>query len=305
MTSKIKFEFSTFRSGLLMGMADAVPGVSGGTIALILGIYNKLIFSLSEFLNFFKEQFPSKSYNKFIESFQFLFTLGMGMIVSYYVITKVLVGSEDQQGLLLQSSTAPFIFSLFFGLVLSSVKEPWQRVETRTISRYMFCFTGFILVLLYTNLSLDNDGGNFLLVIGGALALTAMLLPGISGALVLLTLGQYTVVANAVHDLEFGIIFYFLCGGLIGLFTFVPFMNFMLLNYKEAVMSVLTGLMLGSLATLWPWKENYESKGVSPNLGVGEVFANFDLISIFGTICFGFLGFGLYLALKSLEKKAE
>ena len=120
-----------------------------------------------------------------------------------------------------------------------------------------------------------------------------------------MTLGQYTVVANAVHDLEFGIIFYFLCGGLIGLFTFVPFMNFMLLNYKEDVMSVLTGLMFGSLATLWPWKENYESKGVSPNLGVSEVFANFDLTSILGTICFGFLGFGLYLALKSLEKKAE
>ena len=305
MSSKIKFEFSTFRSGLLMGMADAVPGVSGGTIALILGIYNKLIFSLSEFLNFFKKQFPSKSYNKFIESFQFLFTLGMGMIVSYYVITKVLVGSEDQQGLLLQSTTAPFIFSLFFGLVLSSVKEPWQRVETRTISRYMFCFTGFILVLLYTNLSLDNNGGNLLLVIGGALALTAMLLPGISGALVLLTLGQYTVVANAVHDSEFNIILYFLLGGLVGLFTFVPFMNFMLLNYKEDVMSALTGLMLGSLATLWPWKESYDSKGVSPNLGISQVFDSFDLISIIGTICFGFLGFGLYLALKSLEKKVD
>ena len=124
MSSKIKFEFSTFRSGLLMGMADAVPGVSGGTIALILGIYNKLIFSLSEFLDFFKKKFPLESYNKFIQSFQFLFTLGTGMIVSYYIVTKVLVGSEDQEGLLLKSSTAPFIFSLFFGLVLSSVKEP-------------------------------------------------------------------------------------------------------------------------------------------------------------------------------------
>ena len=82
MSSKINFDFSTFRSGLLMGMADAVPGVSGGTIALILGIYNKLIFSLSEFLNFFKKQFPSKSYNKFIESFQFLFTLGLVAILS-------------------------------------------------------------------------------------------------------------------------------------------------------------------------------------------------------------------------------
>jgi len=303
MGSKIKFEFSTFRSGLLMGMADAVPGVSGGTIALILGIYNKLIFSLSEFLNFFKRKFPSQSYNKFILSFQFLFTLGLGMIVSYYVVTKILVGSEEQEGLLLKSSTAPFIFSLFFGLVLSSIKEPWQRVKVRTFSRYMFCFIGFSLVLLYTNLSLNNNGGNFLLLISGALALTAMLLPGISGALVLLTLGQYTVVANAVHDLNLNIMFYFLSGGLIGLFTFVPFMNFMLLNYKEDVMSVLTGLMLGSLATLWPWKQSYDSKGVSPNLGIGEVFENFELVSIIGTICFGFLGFGLYLVLKNLEKR--
>jgi putative membrane protein len=288
-----------------MGMADAVPGVSGGTIALILGIYNKLIFSLSDFLSFFRKRFPSQSYNQFMMSFQFLFTLGLGMIVSYYVITKILVGSENQPGLLLKSSTAPFIFSLFFGLVLSSVKEPWQRVSDRNIGRYVLCFTGFSLVLLYTNLSLNNDGGNFILVVSGALALTAMLLPGISGALVLLTLGQYAVVANAVHDSNFSIILYFLCGGLIGLFTFVPFMNFMLLNYKEDVMSVLTGLMLGSLATLWPWKETYGSKGVSPNLGLGQVFDNFTLVSIIGTICFGFLGFALYLALKSLEKEVN
>ena len=302
MSNKIKFNFSTFRNGLLMGMADAVPGVSGGTIALILGIYNKLIFSLSDFLTFIRKKFPAQSYNQFIISFQFLFTLGLGMIVSYYVITKILVGSEEQPGLLLNSSTAPFIFSLFFGLVLSSVKEPWQRVLDRTFSRYALCFTGFILVLLYTNLSLNNDGGNFILIASGALALTAMLLPGISGALVLLTLGQYTVVANAVHDSNFIIIFYFLSGGLIGLFTFVPFMNFMLLNYKEDVMSVLTGLMLGSLATLWPWKETYDSKGVSPNLGIGQIFDNFELVSIIGTISFGFLGFALYFSLKRLEK---
>ena len=305
MSNRTNFDFSTFRNGLMMGMADAVPGVSGGTIALILGIYNKLIFSLSDFLNYIKNKFPSESYKQFITAFQFLFTLGLGMLVSYYVITKVLVGSENQPGLLLKSSTAPFIFSLFFGLVLSSVKEPWQRVENRTVRRYALCFTGFILVLLYTNLSLNNDGGNIILLASGALALTAMLLPGISGALVLLTLGQYTVVANAVHDLEFNILFYFLFGGLIGLFTFVPFMNFMLLNYKEDVMSALTGLMLGSLATLWPWKENYDSKGVSPNLGIGQVLDSFDLISVIGTICFGFLGFGLYLVLKSLEKKVD
>ena len=149
MSKKINFDFSTFRSGLLMGMADAVPGVSGGTIALILGIYNKLIFSLSEFLNFFKDRFPSKRLPNFLKSFQFLVTLGIGMLVSYYAITKILVGSEGEEGLLLKSSTAPFIFALFFGLVLSSVKEPWQRVENRTFSRYVLCFIAFILSLIH------------------------------------------------------------------------------------------------------------------------------------------------------------
>ena len=302
MSKKINFDFSTFRSGLLMGMADAVPGVSGGTIALILGIYNKLIFSLSEFLNYFKAWLPSNEFPNFFNSFKFLFTLGIGMLVSYYVITKILVGSEEDEGLLLKSSTAPFVFALFFGLVLSSVKEPWQRVENRTFNRYLICLVSFITVLLYTNLSLDNNGGNIILMASGALALTAMLLPGISGALVLLTLGQYTVVANAIHDLEFSIITYFLCGGLVGLFTFVPFMNYMLLNYKQDVMSALTGLMLGSLTTLWPWKESYNAKGVSPNLGISQVFESFDMLSIVGAILFGFIGFGFYLALKSLEK---
>ena len=104
---------------------------------------------------------------------------------------------------------------------------------------------------------------------------------------------------------EFSIIFYFLCGGLLGLFTFVPFMNFMLLNYRQDVMSVLTGLMMGSLATLWPWKESYDTKGVSPNLGLNEVFESFEILSIVGATFFGFLGFGLYLALKSLEKETN
>ena len=76
----------------------------------------------------------------------------------------------------------------------------------------------------------------------------------------------------------------------------------MLLNYRDNVMSVLTGLMIGSLATLWPWKESYDTKGVSPNLGPNEVFVNFDILSIVGVTFFSFLGFGMYLALKSLEK---
>lgn len=306
MSKPVKFgpPASTFGFGLLMGAADAVPGVSGGTIALILGIYRKLISSISSCLFFVKENFPSHSRADFITAFNFLFPLACGMLFSYYMVTKILVGPYDSPGLLRQASTAPYVFSFFSGLVLFSIREPWRYVHYPETKHYLLAVAGISIILVYSSLALDPGSKSMIwFIVGGALALTAMLLPGISGALVLLTLGQYTVVANAVHDLNLNIMFYFLSGGLIGLFTFVPFMNFMLLNYKEDVMSVLTGLMLGSLATLWPWKESYDSKGVSPNLGIGEVFENFELVSIIGTICFGFLGFGLYLVLKNLEKR--
>ena len=303
MLNKLKFKFFIFRNGLLMGMADAVPGVSGGTIALILGIYDKLIFSISECMIFFKDKFPSKSFDSFLSSFNFLFTLGLGMLTSYYFITKLLVGSDEDPGLLLDSSSAPYIFSLFFGLVISSIREPWSFVKLRSHFQYSLCIFGICIVMAYTHLSLGNQESNLLLIISGCLALTAMLLPGISGSLVLLTLGQYTIVAGSVHELNFQILFYFLFGGLMGLFFFIPIMNYMLITHRENVMSVLTGLMIGSLSTLWPWKENYEAKGISPNLSINQVLEEYTIFSILTTISFSFLGFGFYLALNKLKKK--
>tara|TARA_Y100001968_G_C19158096_1_gene619442 strand:+ start:239 stop:631 length:393 start_codon:yes stop_codon:yes gene_type:complete len=130
-----------------------------------------------------------------------------------------------------------------------------------------------------------------------------MLLPGISGSLVLLTLGQYTIVAGSVHEFDFQILFYFLFGGLIGLFFFIPLMNYMLTAHRENIMSVLTGLMIGSLSTLWPWKETYEAKGISPNLSINQVLEEYTIFSILSTIIFCFLGFGFYLSLNKLKKK--
>ena len=303
MLNKLKFNFFIFRNGLLMGMADAVPGVSGGTIALILGIYEKLIFSISECMIFFKNKFPSKSFDSFLSSFNFLFTLGLGMLTSYYFITKILVGSDENPGLLLDSSSAPYIFSLFFGLVISSIREPWSFVKSRSYFQYFLCIFGFCIVIAYTRLSLGTHESNLLLIISGCLALTAMLLPGISGSLVLLTLGQYTIVAGSVHEFDFQILFYFLFGGLIGLFFFIPLMNYMLTAHRENIMSVLTGLMIGSLSTLWPWKETYEAKGISPNLSINQVLEEYTIFSILSTIIFCFLGFGFYLSLNKLKKK--
>lgn len=291
-------KIQTFGHGLLMGVADSVPGVSGGTIALIIGIYQKLITSLTIFINFFKNGCPSRSYNTFISSLYFLMPLGFGIIFSYYVVTKILVGPDESPGFLRQSSTAPYVYAFFFGLVLISIREPWNSISSPSFKNYFLLFLGALLIYIYTIFPSSYSDNNLILVIGGALALTAMLLPGISGALVLLALGQYTRIANSVHNLDIEPLVFFLFGGLIGLITFVPLMNFFLNNYKEYTLSVLAGLMLGSLITLWPWKYTYNGDGLSPNLGFREILDNFEVLELALTFIIFILGMSSSYVLK-------
>jgi len=293
-----KLNFRTFSHGLLMGIADSVPGVSGGTIALIIGIYYKLIESLTTFLNFFKDGFPSKSLNNFLSSIYFLLPLGLGIICSYYLVTKILVGPDEDPGLIRQTSTAPYVYAFFFGLVLVSIKEPWGKISAPSFDNYMLLLLGSFLIYFYTTLSINYSDSNILLVMCGALALTAMLLPGISGALVLLALGQYTRIATAVHDFYLEPLFFFLFGGILGLVTFVPLMNFFLKQYREYTLSVLTGLMLGSLITLWPWKDSYDGEGLSPNLGFGQIVDIYGSLELILTILLFTLGMSSSFVLK-------
>lgn len=293
---------NSFGCGLLMGLADAVPGVSGGTIALILGIYEKLLNSLSTFTSFFKNGFPKSAQTKFVGSLYFLLPLSMGMFLSYYIVTKILVGSESSPGLLMVKDTAPYIYSFFFGLVLISIKEPWKFVSTPSQNNYLLVLLGIAIIFVYTKYPLENKG-NIFLVISGALALTAMLLPGISGALVLLTLGLYEEIVSYVHDFKVIPLFYFFLGGIISLFTFVPLMNKMLNDYKESTMSVLTGLMAGSLITLWPWKEDYGKGSLPDNLPLGQTIEEFNHLSIIITVIFLVLGVFSSYGIKYFEQK--
>ena len=275
---------TTFGFGLLMGASDAVPGVSGGTIALIIGIYQKLIGSISTCIDFVKDKFPSHSRPEFYSAFNFLFPLGCGMLCSYYVVTKILVGPDDSPGLLRQDSTGPYIFSFFFGLVLFSIREPWRYVTTPELKHYILAAVGVLCVFIYTSFALESDG-KVMLIVGGMLALTAMLLPGVSGALVLLTLGQYNSIAGSFHGGGLEPLMYLIMGGIIGLFTFIPFMNYMLSEYIENTMATLAGLMCGSLITLWPWKADYGGDELSPNLYL-QVLEDFTFGSIFLTFLF-------------------
>ena len=292
---------TTFGFGLLMGAADAVPGVSGGTIALIIGIYQKLISSISTCLDFVKDKFPSHSRSEFYSTFNFLFPLGCGMLCSYYVVTKILVGPDDSPGLLRQDSTGPYIFSFFFGLVLFSIREPWRYVTTPELKHYVLAVVGVLMVFIYTSFTLESDSDSkVMLIVGGMFAFTAMLLPGVSGALVLLTLGQYNSIASSFHGGGLEPLMYLILGGIIGLFTFVPVMKYMIDQYLGNTMAMLAGLMCGSLITLWPWKESYDGEGLSPNLYL-QVLEDFTIVSIFLTFLFFGGGIAASYGLKQFE----
>ncbi len=292
---------TTFGFGLLMGAADAVPGVSGGTIALIIGIYQKLISSISTCLVFVKDKFPSHSRSEFYSTFNFLFPLGCGMLCSYYVVTKILVGPDDSPGLLRQDSTGPYIFSFFFGLVLFSIREPWRYVTTPELKHYVLAVVGVLIVFIYTSFTLESDSDSkVMLIVGGMFALTAMLLPGVSGALVLLTLGQYNSIASSFHGGGLEPLMYLILGGIIGLFTFVPVMKYMIDQYLDNTMAMLSGLMCGSLITLWPWKEDYGGDWLSPNLYL-QILEDFTFASIFVTFLFFGGGIAASYGLKQFE----
>ena len=291
-----------FGSGLLMGLADAVPGVSGGTIALILGIYDKLLNFLSVCVSFIKEGFPKESRTNFLEALNFLLPLALGMFISYYLVTKILVGSDSSPGLLMEKDTAPYIYSFFFGLVLISIREPWNFVSNPSTNNYLLVLLGSALVFVYTRYPIES-ASNIFLVVSGVLALTAMLLPGVSGALVLLTLGLYDEIVGYVHNMEIVPLMYFFLGGFISLFTFVPFMNRMLNDYKELTMSLLTGLMIGSLITLWPWKESYDKGSLPDNLPLGQILDDFDLLPIFIAVLAFLVGIFSSYGLKYFERR--
>ena len=292
----------SFGYGLLMGLADAIPGVSGGTIALILGIYEKLLNSLSICVSFFRGGFPKSAQPKFLDSLYFLLPLALGMLFSYYIVTKILVGSESSPGLLMVKDTGPYIYSFFFGLVLISIKEPWKYVPNPSQNNYFLALLGIFIIFVYTKYPLGNTG-NIFLIISGALALTAMLLPGISGSLVLLTLGLYEEIVSYVHDFKAIPLMYFFLGGIISLFTFVPLMNRMLNDYKELTMSILTGLMAGSLITLWPWKEDYGKGSLPENLPLVQIMEDFSYLSIIITVIFFVLGVFSSYGIKYFEQK--
>lgn len=270
-TAELPPQLSVF-SGLLMGGADAIPGVSGGTIALILGIYDRFVESLNTVVRSPLHLGSDTKRAELWRALRFLIPLGIGVGIAYILVTKLLVGKSEDPGYMIRADTAPYCYAFFFGLVLVSIREPWRRIRGVRAAHVAVALVGCAAAALFSGLPHASAAPErWMLFLGGAAAISVMILPGVSGSLLLVILGQYQTIVNALHDKDFVTFGIFLAGIVLGIITFVPFLRFLLARYHNLTMAALTGLMAGSLRALWPWKSSYDIKsGQLTNTGIGE-----------------------------------
>lgn len=261
-------------AGLCMGVADAVPGVSGGTVALVLGFYRRLLDALAALGQLPTQWRDAEARLAAITALRFLLPLGLGVVLGLLGAVSLLIGERpdltgldaaaaemrlhEAAGWLINPRRAPLVFGLFFGAVAASVPVPWARRRQPRRLDYALLLPGAVIAaLLALSPALAIAATWPVLVLGGAVAVTMMLLPGVSGSLALLVLGLYQGVAGAVHDRDLVILLPFALGMALGACLAVPGLRALLARAHDRTMALLSGLMLGSLVALWPWKAHY------------------------------------------------
>ncbi|UGA57760.1 DUF368 domain-containing protein [Vibrio sp. VB16] len=240
----------TFFKGMAMGAADVVPGVSGGTIAFITGIYDTLLESIRRvnprLLILWKQQGFKVAFNH-INGF-FLISLFGGIITSILTFAKLI-------SWLLVNHPIP-LWSFFFGLILVSVFHILKQVEKKDIVRGIIVVVGIAFAYFITVLKpLEMDPTSINFVFAGAIAICAMILPGISGSFILLLLGMYAPILAAAKTIQIDILLLFVAGCVLGLLTFSHLLSWLLKSFRDSTLMFLTGLMIGTLPKIWPWKE--------------------------------------------------
>jgi len=293
--------------GVAMGAADVVPGVSGGTIAFISGIYEELLGSINS-INFHtlkilkKEGFLAmwKSING-----NFLVSLLLGIAVSVISLSKLVKWLLENEPVLL--------WSFFFGLVLASIIYIGKQISTWNVTVIIALLIGAFLAFYVTTLPamVNSNSSSWFLFLAGALAICAMILPGISGGFILLLLGAYKPAIDALHDKDFKTIFTIIAGMIVGLLTFSRVLKWMFETYRNITLAILTGFVTGSLNKIWPWKKvltwRINSEGIKVPLNDQSIspFSYEGEPQLFVSVVLMIVGFVVILVLeKTAGKKA-
>lgn len=274
--------------GMGMGAADVVPGVSGGTIAFIVGIYDELIQSIKSinvtalrlfFSGHFSEGWKQVNGN-------FLLSIVVGIGISVFSLAKIITW--------LLTNHPVLVWAFFFGLVLASAWFVAKDVSRWTWKTVLGFVAGTVSAYFITVATPAETPSNLLFVfLCGAIAICAMILPGISGSFILVLLGKYFYIMDAVKSLRLLVLGVFAAGACVGITTFSRLLSFALTHVRNLTLAVLSGFMLGSLNKVWPWKETLstftDSHGIVKPLVERNVLPNASVLEAVVLMVVGFL----------------
>ena len=264
-------------NGILMGTANKIPGISGGLVALALGFYKDLIFSLKRFDNKALKKVLNLEFNKFYEYIngKFLIMIVLGIVISYFSTSKILE--------ILLINYELYVWSLFFGLVTGTIFHLKSLIKLKNFKNIFFivigALIGFAISLL--NPAQENDNLYFVFICG-IVSVSGMILPGLSGSFILILMGNYVLLlvdsVNALYDTlnelirgDFSninsperinylkVLSVFTFGSITGLISLSKILSYLLSNFNQICNSIIFGFIIGSLGVLWPWKSEFNS----------------------------------------------
>jgi putative membrane protein len=288
--------------GMAMGAADVVPGVSGGTIAFISGIYEELLTSISSVNLKTLKLLKAKGFLAAWKAINgnFLIALLLGIFTSIISLAKLISWLLENKPIL--------VWSFFFGLVLASILYIGKQITKWTVLTVILFLAGAAIAYYITTLQplISENSSPLFLFLAGALAICAMILPGISGSFILVLLGAYKPVLDAIHNKDFKLLAILVMGAVVGLLSFSKVLKWLFNHYKNLTLAVLTGFILGSLNKIWPWKQTLtwriNSHGVQVPFNEQSVLPNsFDgEPQLFSAVLLAIIGFTVIIVLEKL-----
>ena len=294
--------------GMGMGAADVVPGVSGGTIAFITGIYEELINSIKSINGRAVKLLVSGKIPEFWKTINGNFLLGvfLGVGISVFSLAKGLKYLLDHFPIL--------VWSFFFGLIVASAIYVARSIKKWNFATLASGIAGIIIAYFITVITpAEANTSYWFIFISGAIAICAMILPGISGSFILVLLGMYKFILEAVGNLEIAVIATFIAGAAIGIIAFSNVLSWLLKKFHNQTIAVLAGFMVGSLNKVWPWKEVVEtfvdSHGeLKPLVEKNVLPGTYENISqneamLLGAILLAVLGFAIIFIFEGISKK--
>ena len=248
--------------GMGMGAANVIPGVSGGTIALVTGIFEPFIHALKSFNLVAIKLLFTGQWKKFAQyiNLEFLIAVFLGIGISIFSLAKTLKYLFEVHPIL--------VWAFFFGLILASVYYVGKTIEKWRLSVYLNFIIGTAVALLITFFKPAQENEQlYYLLICGVVAVCSMILPGLSGSFILVLMGNYQLIMlDAVSDFNFSILIPVIIGAGFGLLAFSHLLSWILKKYRDQTIAMLSGFMLGSLLILWPWKNEIYSMDQAGNI---------------------------------------